>query len=125
MEQVQQQERTPVVLTSYSQPHVLQQRMKEERLTHGDRVTANLNPIRLESNFGKMVMYFCPMQELEVTERLEKGDGLSIPAQAIIEGFNVPKNLKSGLYNLKNIQVYSNGTMQVIATEKTLFEELV
>ena len=28
---------TPVVITSYSQPHVLQQRMKEEKLSHGER----------------------------------------------------------------------------------------
>lgn len=127
MEQVQQQEqtRTEVRVTSYSQPHVLQQRMKEEKLTHGDRVMATLSPIRLESNYGKMIMYFCPMQECEVTERLERGDGGSIPAEVIIEGFSVPASMKPGLYILKNAQLFSNGTMQVIATEKTEFLELV
>jgi hypothetical protein len=57
---------TPVVITSYSQPHVLQQRMKEEQMTHGETVTANISPVRLENAYGKMVMYFCPMQTLEV-----------------------------------------------------------
>jgi hypothetical protein len=46
---------TPVVITSYSQPHVLQQRMKEEKLSHGETVTANISPVRLESNFGKIL----------------------------------------------------------------------
>lgn len=119
MEQAQQQERTPVVITSYSQPHVLQQRMKEERLTHGDRVTANISPVRLESNFGKTVMYFCPMQSCEITGRLERGDGGNLPAEAIIEGFSVPRNMRSGLYELRNVELFSNGTMQVLATAKT------
>lgn len=116
------QQSTPVVITSYSQPHVLQQRMKEERLAHGDRVTADLNPVRLESNFGKMVMYFCPVQSINVHEKLEVGDGRNIPPEATIEGISVPDNMKPGLYNLKNVQLFSNGTMQVIATADTIFE---
>jgi hypothetical protein len=113
---------TPVVLTSYSQPHVLQQRMKEEKLTHGETVTANLSPVRLESNFGKMVMYFCPMQGIEVTNRVSAGDGGSLPCEAIIDGLTVPGDLKPGLYDLKNITLFSNGTLQVIATADTKFE---
>lgn len=113
---------TPVVITSYSQPHVLQQRMKEEKLSHGERVTANISPVRLESNFGKMFMYFCPLQAIEVTSRLNIGDGGSLPAEAIIEGFEVPSNIKPGLYTLKNVELFSNGTLQVIANENTMFE---
>lgn len=116
-----QQQRTQVVVTSYSQPHVLQQRMKEESLTHGDRVTANISPVRLESNFGKMVMYFCPMQGVEITNRLERGDGGAIPDQAIIEGFSVPGNMPPGLYELKNVELFSNGTIQVIANADTAY----
>lgn len=113
---------TPVVLTSYSQPHVLQQRMKEERLTHGETVTANLSPVRLESNFGKMVMYFCPMQSINVLSRETAGDGGALPAEAIVEGLAVPGDLKPGLYELKNVTLFSNGTLQVIATADTKFE---
>lgn len=112
----------PVVITSYSQPHVLQQRMKEEKLTHGETVTANMSPVRLESNFGKMVMYFCPVQAIEITGKISEGDGGSLPAEAIIEGFTVPRDCKPGLYTLKNVTLSSNGTMQVIATEKTELE---
>lgn len=115
---------TPVVITSYSQPHVLQQRMKEEKLSHGETVTANISPVRLESNFGKMVLYFCPMQSIEVIEKVNAGDGGSLPAEAIVDGLTVPGNCKPGLYTLKNVTLSSNGTMQVIATENTMWESV-
>jgi hypothetical protein len=117
---------TPVIITSYSQPHVLQQRMKEERLAHGDRVKADLGPVRLESHFGKMIMYFCPMQVINVKERVDKGDGAKLPAEAILDGFEtiLPSNIKPGLYTLKNATLFSNGTLQVIADKNTRFEEL-
>jgi len=113
----------PVVITSYSQPNVLQQRMKEERLTHGETVTANLSPVRLENAYGKMVLYFCPMKNIEVLETVAKGDGENIPAEAKVEGLTIPDNLKAGFYNLKNVTLTSNGTMQVKATEKTFWEK--
>lgn len=116
---------TPVVITSYSQPHVLQQRMHENKLKHGDRVTATLSPVRIESNFGKFVMYFCPMVDMDVTDKLEAGDGASLPAEATIYDFSVPADFKPGLYTLKNAEIFSNGTLQVIAKEDTIFEEYV
>lgn len=112
---------TPVVITQYSQPHVLQQRMKEEKLTHGQTVKANLSPVRLESNFGKFVMYFCPMQTIEVIDQITPGDGGRIPDEAIIVDFNVPVGTKPGLYTAENVTLFSNGTMQVIANENTFF----
>ena len=112
----------PVVITSYSQPNVLQQRMKEEKLTHGETVTANLSPVRLENAYGKMVMYFCPMKNIEVLETVANGDGESLPAEAKVEGLNIPNNFKAGFYNLKNVTLTSNGTMQVRATDKTFWE---
>jgi hypothetical protein len=113
---------TPVVIASYSQPHVLQQRMKEANLTHDQTVMATLSPVRLESNFGEMVLYFCPMQTVDVVEQLNPGDGGSIPPKAIITDIKVPGTLKPGLYSLKNVKLHSNGTMQVIATAETEFE---
>jgi hypothetical protein len=113
----------PVVITSYSQPNVLQQKMKEERLTHGETVTANLSPVRVESAYGKMVMYFCPMKAIEVLETVTAGDGETIPDEAKVEGLTIPDNLKAGFYNLKNITLTSNGTMQVKATNKTFWEK--
>jgi len=111
-----------VVVTSYSQPHVLQQRMREERLTHGETVTANISPVRLETERGKMVMYFCPMKSIEVLNTVSAGDGGSLPAQVIVEGLTVPENLKPGMYKLRNVTLSSNGTMQVKATSDTIWE---
>jgi hypothetical protein len=113
--------KTSVVLNAYSQPHVLQQRMREQKLTHGETVTANISPVRLEANFGKMTMYFCPVESLEILQRVEAGDGGALPAEAKLEGIEVPSNFKPGLYDLKNVTLYSNGSMQVIVTDKTEF----
>src|SRR5438034_10950401 len=79
----------PVTITSYSQPHVLQQRMREEKMTHGQTVTASLSPVRLESNFGRVVLYFCPLISIKVLATTAAGDGGEIPRDAIVEGLNV------------------------------------
>ena len=115
---------TPVQITSYSQPHVLQQKMKEEKLTHGETVMANLSPVRLENSFGKMVLYFCPMKTIEVLQTLSDGDGGSIPEEAKVEGLTIPEDYQPGFYTLKNVTLTSNGTMQVKATEETTWERV-
>jgi hypothetical protein len=108
-----------VVVTSSSQPEVLQKVMREENLSHGETVMANLSPVRLEKNRGKMVLYFCPMKSIEVLNTLAAGDGGGIPGQVTVEGLSIPRELKEGLYTLKNVTVTSNGTMQVRATDQT------
>lgn len=115
---------TPVVITSYSQPHVLQQKMKEEKLTHGETVMANLSPVRLENANGKMILYFCPMKSIEVLQTISSGDGGSLPTEAHVEGLTVPGNYEPGHYMLKNVTLTSNGTMQVKATEDTVWERV-
>lgn len=115
---------TPVTVTSYSQPHVLQQRMAEGQLSHGETVTANISPVRLESSYGRMILYFCPMKSVEVLQTLNSGDGGSIPAEAKVEGLTIPDGFKDGYYTLKNIMLTSNGTIQVKATEETMWEEV-
>lgn len=112
---------TPVVLTGYSQPHVLQQRMKEANLTHGDRVLAKVGPVRLESNFGKMVLYFCAADKVKVSLVVEPGDGGSLPEEATVHNLSVPDNFKPGLYELENVELFSNGTLQVISRPETKF----
>lgn len=111
-----------VIITSSSQPEVLQKRMREEKLSHGETVTANLSPVRLEKSRGKMVLYFCPMKSIEVLETVAAGDGGGIPDLAKVEGLTIPKDLKEGFYKLKNVTLTSNGTMQVKATDETTWE---
>jgi len=124
-EEPQQQKKSrPVTISAYSQSDVLQARMKEQKLTHGETVTANLSPVRLELNYGYMTMYFCPMKNIDIIETIAEGDGGRIPPEAKVEGLNVPVNLKPGFYTLKNITLTSNGTMQVKATSDTVWEQL-
>lgn len=116
----------PVVLWQYSQSHVLQQRMNETKLTHGETIKGNVGPVRLISHVDKMVMYFCPLQYIQVVERISSGDGGSIPGEAILKEFDscIPASTKPGLYILKNVILFSNGTIQVIADKDTKLEAI-
>jgi hypothetical protein len=119
------QQATSVVLTSSSQPHVLRQRMQEENMTHGETITANIAPVRLDRSFrNEAVLYFCPMKKIEVLEITAAGDGGSLPSEATLDGFTIPQEYKSGNYRLRNVQITSNGTMQVRATSQTTWEKI-
>ena len=111
-----------VLTTSSAQPHVLREKMKEKKLTHGETVAASISPVRLETAFGNMYLYFCPMQNIEVHRILTPGDGGDIPAEVVVEGLSVPAGTKPGLYALKNVRLSSNGSMQVIADTTTTWE---
>ncbi len=113
---------TDVLTTPSAQPHVLRERMKEKALTHGETVTVNMSPVRLEAAYGSMYMYFCPLQMLEVLETITPGDGGDIPERVVVEGLTAPGDLKAGLYTLKNVKLSSNGTMQVVADANTTWE---
>ena len=111
-----------VFTTFAAQPHVLQEKMKEKELSHGETVRASISPVRLEAAWGKMALYFCPMQTLDIAETITPGDGGDIPLDVVVEGLTVPREYKSGLYTMKNVKLSSNGTIQVIATAETSFE---
>ena len=117
-----QNESTPVTVTSFSQPHVLQTRMKEEKLSHGGIVKANLSPVRMDMTHGAAVLYFCPMQTIEVLYILKQRAAYEIPAQVKVEGISIPADCQSGFYDLNNVELSSNGTIQVRVTEKTTWK---
>lgn len=112
----------PVITTSYSQPHVLQFRMLEERLTHGQMVEADLPAVRIEKGYDKSIIYFCPLGYLWVGKTVKKGDGQAIPGEVTTVDLQIPEDKPSGLYALRNVRLFSNGTMQVIGTKKTKWE---
>jgi hypothetical protein len=119
------QQETSVKLTSYSQPHVLRQRMQEEQMTHGETITAHISPVRLERTFyNDAVLYFCPLQKIEILNKIAAGDGGVLPPDATIEGLYIPHDSKPGLYNICNVEITSNGTMQVKATSDTTWEKI-
>src|SRR5688500_13414188 len=111
-----------VLTTSSAQPHVLREKMREKKLTHGETVTASISPVRLEAALGKMYLYFCPLQTIEVHDTITPGDGGDIPLNVVVEGLTVPTGHKPGLYTLKNVKLSSNGAMQVIADAGTTWE---
>jgi len=120
---IEKMETSKEVFTTYAgQPHVLQEKMQEKKLTHGETVTATISPVRLETAWGKMALYFCPMQTLDIAETIAPGDGGDIPSSVVVEGLTVPPGHKSGLYTMKNVKLSSNGAIQVIATAETIFE---
>lgn len=69
-----------------------------------------------------VVMYFCPMQSVQILEAIAEGDGGNIPAQARIKGLSIPTGYKSGFYKLENIELTSNGAIPVKATQKTRWD---
>lgn len=119
------QQATGVRLTSFSQPHVLQYRMQKVGLKHGDTVMADLLNVRLEPySTEAQGIYFCPMQDIKIHGIISRGDGGALPEDATLKGdWSKPKSLGvGGLFNLKNVTLHSNGTIQVIANEDTVFE---
>ena len=113
-----------VFTTSSAQPHVLREKMKEKELTHGETVKASISPVRLEAASGRMALYFCPLQTLDIVETITPGDGGEIPPNVVVEGLVLPPEYKSGLYTIKNVKLSSNGTIQVIATAETTWESV-
>jgi hypothetical protein len=117
-------EEQEIIVTSFSQPHVLREKMKQHQMTHGETIMANMSPVRLENSIHGMTLYFCPMENLDIVKTIQSGDGQEIPMEAKVEGFSVPLDFKAGLYALKNVKVTSNGTMQVLATADTTWENM-
>ena len=62
------------------------------------------------------------VKTIEILKHTTPGDGGNIPIQATVDGLSVPGVQKPGLYTLKNVQITSNGTIQVTATAKTEWE---
>jgi len=113
-----------VYTSALAQPYVLQGKMKEKKLTHGETVTATLSPVRLEAGLGKMSLYFCPMRELDITETIAPGDGGEVPGEVVVEGLMSPVDCRPGLYTLKNVRLTSNGAIQIKTTTQTTWELL-
>lgn len=99
--------------------------MEEEHMTHGETISANISPVRLEKIYrDEAVLYFCPMKKIEVLRILAAGDGGNLPSAATLDGFSLPQEYKSGLYRLCNVEITSNGSMQVRATSETTWEKI-
>jgi hypothetical protein len=121
---MQQEKEELVKLNEFSQPYVLQKRMEQAGLKHGDTVIADIKNVRVDShNSITPVMYFCPTNQVEVKQKLQTGDDYWLPDVArIIGDLKISGNRGDGLYHLRNVKLHSNGTIQIIAMEETFFE---
>jgi hypothetical protein len=113
-----------IKIDEYSQPYILRDRMHETGLSHGQTILANLKNVRLDENG---VLYFCPMGDgdLEMLERISAGDGAEIPDEVVLIGNFTMKPFMEGFFNLKNVGISSNGSIQVIARPETAWEKVI
>lgn len=120
----------PVSTKMQSQGYVLQTRMEHANIKHGEMVEANLNHVRIErtdeqgdrSKTGDLTLFFCPMEPVEVLERLKPGDYGLIPREVKLHNLALPTDFVPGVYNMKNILLFANGTINVMATKNTKLE---
>lgn len=106
------------------QPYKLQNAMIEQKLTHDETVLADIPGVRINDESGVPVMYFCGIEGVKVKKQISPGDGQRIPEEVVLESVTINKGFKPGRYNLKNVKLYSNGQIQIIATAGTKFERV-
>ena len=114
-----------IIVGENSQPNRLKFQMDHAGLKHGDRVIADVNHIQLYPARGeKFQVFFCGTQSVEVKKRLEEGDGKEIPMHVTVKGLTGVNLRGTGInyYNLKNVMLYSNGTIQITGTKDTIVE---
>ncbi len=112
----------PVRVDGSSQDYKLQNHMTAQKMTHDGTVEANISNVRVHMEYGVPKMYFCGMRGIDVLKKISKGDGGPIPQGLVLEKLNFPFDAKQGYYDLKNVKLHSNGTMQIIATAATQWD---
>lgn len=114
----------------YSQPHALNVYMHQSSIKHGELVEANLKCVRVvptndqgePKESGPLTVFFCPLAGIEVLQRLSPGDDREIPSTVKVHNLRAENGQRPGIYNLKNVLLYANGTINVMATKTTTLE---
>jgi len=120
------------VVTSASQVDKLRSKMQEKGVTHAAEVRADIRGVRvgqgespervsiLQKLIGhptkKAPVFFCNIRGFENLKVLQNGDGNPLPDRATIRGLKVEG---SGLFNLLNARVFSNGQINVVVDRAT------
>jgi hypothetical protein len=112
-------------VTDTSQSHRLTYAMAQAGLAHGDRVIADVGPIQfsVDEDAKTARAYMCNIRSIQVKERVAVGDHKPLPMQVTFKGINVIPQKGINYYKLKNVTLYSNGTIQVIANADTVIEQ--
>lgn len=115
-------------IDSSSQPFMLKGRMEQAGMSHDQTVMADIQNVRLREEGGKPILYFCAIAPLTIHKQISPGDGEPIPYELKLNKVKIPKRLfktnTDGYINIRNVKLYSNGTIQVIANSKTQYEKV-
>lgn len=119
-----------VVVKHHSQQATLGHNMYKADIKHDETVEANIKSVRIGrtndtgslTDVGQLTMFFCNLDGVEVTKRLTKGDNDPLPREVRLHGFNLPSDFKAGDYNLHNVMIHANGSINITATSKTALE---
>ncbi len=121
-------------ITAHSQPYRLRERMEEAEVRHGTDVRVDLPGVRVmafaDSWFSSITgaffnaptgsregeVFFCNMGRVRVRETLVEGDEHPLPNTVVLEGLKVSE---SGIYDIMNALVRSNGDIRVFVDDKT------
>jgi hypothetical protein len=121
-------------ITAHSQPYRLRERMEEAQIRHGTDVRVDLPGVRVmafaDSWFSAITgaffstpsaaregeVFFCNMGRVNVRETLVEGDDHPLPNSVILDGLKVNE---SGVYDIVNALVRSNGDIRVFIDEQT------
>lgn len=121
-------------VTSSSQPHRLAEELTAAGVGHGDRIVADLVGVQVRRGSslaiqqsprdqGTPTLYFCNMRGIENIRRIERGDGTHISSQdaraLFVNTFIAPAD---GTVNLRGVEIYADGKIELTRTEETRFE---
>ena len=112
-------------LAENHQPYGLRAYMQHARMRHDEKALVDVQRVRVEdaSILGKgFLLYFCPMEGIEVKARLKKGDSKELPYEVAL--IDVPSPEEAGYFNLKNVILHSNGKITLTSTPETEWEKL-
>lgn len=116
-------------VTAQSQTYRLHERAKEADIRHGQDVRADVPRVRVRATsettgwfgrrstvVGRAEVFFCNMGRMRVREVISTGDDEPLPTNVVVENLVVPE---SGMYDLVNVLVRSNGDLRLIVDEET------
>src|SRR5690606_3359556 len=67
-------------------------------------------------------VFFCDVGQIRIREVLASGDDQPLPADVVVEGFEIAE---PGSYDLLNVLVRSNGDIRLVMDEQTRIEPAV
>lgn len=65
------------------------------------------------------------VESIKIKQNLQHGDGKPLPEEAKVINVHTSDGEYSGYYMLRNVILYSNGTLQVIGNEQTVIERYI